>query len=159
MVTLRAASGLFSRCETARSCCVKKSRPSARERNGSKRCEVANDGPGIEDSRKDTSAALSVIPSLTSSGGIRSESYSESSMSFGAGAWIRIECWVPAVSVATVATDRRVGYCVGGVRRLSTERTSVVRKAEGGEIVWGVNRRVTDERRNISPDETEGRGA
>ena len=79
-------------------------------------------------------------------------------MSFRAGAWIRTECWLPVVSGTTVATDRCVRFCVGSVRRLSTEGTSQVRKAEDDGKVWKVSKRVTDDGRNICPDVSEGRG-
>ena len=79
-------------------------------------------------------------------------SYSESSMSLRAGAWVRMECWAPEVSVTSVETDRRVRYCVGGECRLRAKRALNVRRAEGCGRGWSVRRRVADDGRNISPD-------
>lgn len=76
-------------------------------------------------------------------------------MSFKTGAWIRIECWVPAVSVTTVAIDRRVRCGVGSVCRLSEERTLKFRRAEGCGRVCNVSMRVADDGRNISLDDTQ----
>ena len=79
-------------------------------------------------------------------------SYSESSISLRAGAWVRMECWAPEVSVTSVETDRRVLCCVGGGCRLRAKRALKVRRAEGCGRGWSVRRRVADDGRNISPD-------
>ena len=77
-----------------------------------------------------------------------------------AGAWARVEGWIPEVSDVSVATDRRVRCVADGERCLKAERTLRVRRALGGGRVWSVRRRVADARRNISLlGEAGGRGA
>ena len=80
-------------------------------------------------------------------------SYSESSMSLRAGAWVRMECWAPEVSVTSVETDCRVRYWAGGECRLRAKRALKVRRAEGCGRGWSIRRRVADDGRNISSDD------
>ena len=62
-----------------------------------------------------------------------------------------MECWIPGVSATIVATDRRVRYGAGGVRRLRAERAFRVRRTGGGGRGWGIRMRIVDDGRNIRP--------